>query len=537
MGKLQCVAEGTRTLLGAVILVSVLPVVVPLLLVLWVWRCLALLVVLIRHRKIVHMASGLEALFALDSAGARAVISGVLVVRGRVEIATVRARLLEHVLDVRSSNGRLLHPKFRQMVEKRCGVVVWMWEDDFQINSHVREAQRELRDEVDLLEEIVSRNNLPFVRGHSCWEMLVAPLASYGNQQEPHTAVLVRLHHSLGDGRSFITLLLSALLDRPLDKPQFTPLARHHHEGRLARFGSLLWAVSNTPWVMRRVLRRGEPSPLHGCRLEGRKLLAWSSPMSLAVLKEGRTLAGVTVNDLLLAGLGQALHRHLKMVGDEVPQRVVTVLPVDVTAPNVPLAVANNLSLCTFSLPTGSMTPLTRLKAIHRRLEKLKESPDILVNYLVLDMFTNLLPTPLARRALNTHGVTLVASNLPGPQETIHMFGGAVDDVMFWIPNKSRTGIGVSMLSYRGWVRLGINVDTALVNSEEAAQRLVEDTIIQTKLLLTGLGATEAEPATLLSDIVPNASETELLLGEETQIPLRPGQPPRVRPAIITQKN
>lgn len=45
--------------------------------------------------------------------------------------------------------------------------------------------------------------------------------------------------------------------------------------------------------------------------------------------------------------------RHLKTVGDEVPQRVVTVLPVDVTSPNVPLSVANNLSLCTFSLPTG----------------------------------------------------------------------------------------------------------------------------------------------------------------------------------------
>lgn len=64
--------------------------------------------------------------------------------------------------------------------------------------------------------------------------------------------------------------------------------------------------------------------------------------------------------------------------------------------------------------PTGPMAPLARLEAIHRRLERLKESPDIIVNYVVLDMFTNLLPGPLARRALNTHGVTLVASNLPG---------------------------------------------------------------------------------------------------------------------------
>ena len=309
MGRLGCVMDGIRTVLGAMILVSALPVIMPLLIVLWVWRCLALLVVVARHRKSVHVASGIESLFALDSAGARAVISGVLVVRGHVEIATVRARLLEQVIDVRDSNGRLLHPKFRQMVEKRCGVVVWMWDDNFEITSHVREVRRELRDEVHLLEEIASRNKLPFVRGQSCWEMLVTSLASYGKQREPHTAVLVRLHHSLGDGRSFISLLLSALLDRPIEEPQVVPLARHHQVGRLARLGRLIWAVSNTPWVLRRVLRRGEPSPLHGCRLEGQKLLTWSSSLSLATLKEGRTLAGVTVNDLLMTGLAQALHR------------------------------------------------------------------------------------------------------------------------------------------------------------------------------------------------------------------------------------
>lgn len=533
MGRLECVSGGIKTLVGAILVISALPVMVPVLVVLWLWRCLVLLVVVIIHRKAVHVASGIEALFALDSAGARAVISGVLVVRGRVDIATARQRLLEHVLNVRDSKGRLLHPKFRQMVEKRCGVVVWMWEDNFQITSHVREMQRELRDESDLLEELTSRNKLPFVRGHSGWELLVASMASYGSQHEPHTAVLVRLHHSLGDGRSFITLLLSALLDSPLEKPQTLPVPRHHQRSCLARLGRLLWAVANTPWVMRRVLRRGEPSPLHGCRLEGRKILAWSSPISLAALKEGRSLAGVTVNDLLLAGLAQALHRYLKSAGDAVPQRVVTVLPVDVTAPSDPLAVANNLSLCTFSLPTGPMAPLARLEAIHRRLERLKESPDIIVNYVVLDMFTNLLPGPLARRALNTHGVTLVASNLPGPQETIHMFGGAVDDFMFWIPNKSRTGIGVSMLSYRGQVRLGLNVDTALVSSEEVAQQLLEDTIVQTRSLLKELGAVEIKP----DDTVPGASETELLLGEGKQLPLRPDQPPRVRPATLTHKN
>ncbi|MPC91986.1 hypothetical protein E2C01_087054 [Portunus trituberculatus] len=93
------------------------------------------------------------------------------------------------------------------------------------------------------------------------------------------------------------------------------------------------------------------------------------------------------------------------------------------------------------------------------------------------------------------------------------------------------------MLSYRGQVRLGLNVDIALVNSEEVAQHLLEDTIVQTRLLLKELGAGEIEPEAILSDTVPTASETELLLGEGKPLPLRPDQPPRVRPATLTHKN
>lgn len=92
------------------------------------------------------------------------------------------------------------------------------------------------------------------------------------------------------------------------------------------------------------------------------------------------------------------------------------------------------------------------------------------------------------------------------------------------------------MLSYRGQVRLGLNVDIALMNSEEVAHQLLEDTIIQTRLVLKELGAVEIEPEAILSDAVPTVSETELLLGEGKQLPLRPHQPPRVRPATNHQQ-
>lgn len=306
------------SVVGAVIVLMLGPVAGVVLMVLWVWRCLALLLVMVKHRRWATAASGMEALFALDSEAARAVISAAVVLRGEVQVATVSKLVSERVLEARDTNGRYEHPKFRRVVEKRFGVVVWMDEENFNVSRHVRELResgrpRVLADLTDLVEVVGKRTNLPFVRGQARWEVLVAPLSSYNGDESGHTggytAVVVRLHHSLGDGRSIVGVIMAALAEPPLVRPLPSPLARHHLGGRLARAARLVWAISNLPWVVARVLRRGDHSALHGPRLDGHKVLAWSVPLPLMALKAGRAMAGVSVNDLLLAGLAQALHR------------------------------------------------------------------------------------------------------------------------------------------------------------------------------------------------------------------------------------
>ncbi|XP_071528880.1 putative diacyglycerol O-acyltransferase Mb3154c [Panulirus ornatus] len=492
----------SQSVVGVTIVVAMLPLVVPVLILLWVWRFLALLLVRGIHGHGAHVASGMEALFALDSAGARAVISAAAVLRGQVSVAAVRKIIAERITDARDESGRFRHPKFRQVVEKRCGVVVWMWADNFHVDSHVRQLQvncrpRLFQDENDVLNEMSARTNLPFVRGQARWEVLLAPLKKFDtskNSEEEwtHTVVLMRLHHALGDGRSVVGLIVTALVDPPMPDPRPSLVARRSWSGCAGRYGRLLWAFTNLPWVVIRVLTRGDSSLLHGCKLDGEKFLAWSPPLSLAAVKRGRALAGVSVNDLLLAGLSGALFRHFKEENAEVPRHVMTVLPLDVTAPGTPISLANRISLCTVPLPTSKMSRYTRLMTVHRRLNILKSSPDVLVNYVALDLISNLLPTPLARRALCTHGVTMVASNMPGPQEQINLFGEPVDDLMFWIPNKSRTGLGVSMLSYCGTIRVGLNVDSALIPTRDLAQRVMEDLVSEVNGTLSELMPTEA---------------------------------------------
>ncbi|XP_047503027.1 probable diacyglycerol O-acyltransferase tgs1 [Penaeus chinensis] len=488
-----------QSLVGALIVLALTPVVAPMLLLLWLWRNVALVAMWVQYGRVARVASGMEALFALDSSGARAVISGAAVLRGRVSVDAVRKVLAERIMDARDARGRLLHPKFRQLVERRCGVVVWVWEENFAVESHVHQLRSGLQpcllqDEEDLVDVMGKRANRPFVRGQAKWEILVAPLRTFGAERGggaewSHTAVIVRLHHALGDGRSMVGLIVTALVDPPLGDPRPSPAIQRPFGGRLARSARLLWSLTHLPWVLVRVLVRGDSSVLHGVRLQGQKFLAWSPPVPLDALKRARALAGVSVNDILLTGLAAALHKHFRMEGDCVPPQVMTVIPVDVTAPGTPLSLANRISLCTVPLPTGEMTSLERLQQIHQRINILKTSPDVMANYFALDLISNLLPAALARRALNTHGVTMVSSNMPGPKDAIRLFGQHVDDLMFWIPNKSRTGLGVSMLSYCGRVRCGLNVDSALIHNAEFAQELMDNMAAEVEHVLAELAS------------------------------------------------
>jgi hypothetical protein len=43
------------------------------------------------------------------------------------------------------------------------------------------------------------------------------------------------------------------------------------------------------------------------------------------------------------------------------------------------------------------------------------------------------------------------------------MAGAPIREFMFWVPQSGRLGLGVSILSYNGHVRLGIAVDAGLV--------------------------------------------------------------------------
>ena len=54
-------------------------------------------------------------------------------------------------------------------------------------------------------------------------------------------------------------------------------------------------------------------------------------------------------------------------------------------------------------------------------------------------------------------------TKVPGPRQTIYLAGKPLRGIMFWVPSPARLGLGVSILSYAGEVRVGIQTDAGLV--------------------------------------------------------------------------
>lgn len=97
--------------------------------------------------------------------------------------------------------------------------------------------------------------------------------------------------------------------------------------------------------------------------------------------------------------------------------------------------------------------------------------------------------------ALFTAKASLVASNLPGPRETLRLGGVALERILFWVPQAGSIGTGVSMLTYRGEVHFGVISDREMVTSpRELVTEIGAEFERLAILVLLGFGLQHASP-------------------------------------------
>ncbi len=410
------------------------------------------------------------------------VVSGLLLFDTRLDwsllVETVERRLL--VFD-----------RFRQRVVERGRLRRRLfWEEDphFDLATHLRRYALPSPGDEACLREVVDRLvSTPLHPELPLWQLHLIEGYQGGD------ALLARIHHSIGDGMALMRVLLSLTGEEAAagagaaDPPPGAGTSTGFGElaGALARGagrlrpGRLLAAAGRGAAGLGAaghvLLRPADPETVLRGELGVEKRVAWSEEVPLDKVKRIGRITGCTVNDVLLAAVTGALRRYLEGRHPEgSPGRAATpdvhaAVPVDLRRPDEPISLGNRFGLVFVSLPVSVKEPLERLFEVRRRMDRLKASPEAGVALKIL-AGVGLTSAEVQKRLVEWVGAktTAVITNVPGPRERVHLAGAAVRGMMFWVPMSGRVGLGVSIFSYAGGVRLGVATDAGLVPDPES---------------------------------------------------------------------
>jgi diacylglycerol O-acyltransferase len=408
-------------------------------------------------------------------------VTGVLVFDQPLSFARLRQAIEQRLLRF---------DRFRQKVVDANGTLRWQDDPHFTINAHLHRIALPAPHDQAALQELVSTlMGTPLDLTKSPWQFHL--IEEYG----AGCVLLTRLHHCIADGIALMRVLLSLADPTPDPLPKAPDAAPEH--ARRAPYAGPIPAANATVRAAEKLLDQGidtlldparltsaaqlgagsavalsrlllmspEPHTLFKGELGVSKRAAWSAPIALDDVKAIGRAVSATVNDVLLAAVTGALRRYLLGRGGLVDGvEVRAAVPVNLRPPNEPPTLGNRFGLVFLSLPVGADDPLDRLYDLKQRMEAIKGSPEALVTMGVLHAL-GLMTSQLQDAGVALFGskATAVMTNVPGPRETIYLAGAPVRELMFWVPQSGRLGLGVSILSYAGQVRLGVATDVGLI--------------------------------------------------------------------------
>jgi WS/DGAT/MGAT family acyltransferase len=320
------------------------------------------------------------------------------------------------------------------------------------------------------------------------------------------SALITRMHHCIGDGTATV-LVARALFDtspkgwrtpvreapRRTAKPGlverlFAPAidaaewsysqlrgavdgARDAvtHPRRLLQQAALALAGAGT--LAMELLKKPDPrSPLKGDFGLGKRV-AWSAPVAIDDVKAIGAPLGAKVNDVLVAAMTGALRHYLRRRGVDVDDITVrAMVPVDLRPPGRAAELGNEFGLVILELAIGSKDPLARLRRTKAHMDELKRSPEAVAILALFNLFGHA-PKAVEDFAVQLFGsrASVVMTNVAGPKEPLYLAGVPIDRVMFWVPHPGKElGMGISILSYRGYATLAVVSDAHLVPDPEA---------------------------------------------------------------------
>lgn len=403
---------------------------------------------------------------------------------------------------LRDASGRVRFDELQAHVERRLHQVprlrqrvmevpynqarpVWVDDEHFDIDYHVRLTSLPRPGDDEQLAALMGRlQSLALDRARPLWEMwFVDGLA------DDHIAMILKIHHALGDGIANVDLALALIdlePDAPADEPvpEWTPRPapspydlltealrdQMAQPGRFARSmidtmrdpRPAIDAVINVGRTVANFLAKPPPAPWNVPVSAHRRWVTASVP--LKGVRTVRKRHTVSINDVVLAACSGALRTFLLEHGDtDIEHRVIkAMVPVSLRGQEQHGETLGNLvSLIIVELPVDEPDPVVRLERIHAITSELKGSGLIDGAHRILDLADTITPLagPLTRYVSRTIPMNLVITNIPGPPVPLYLRGARFLRVFPYVEVIDNEGLTIAVVSYDDQLHFGITAD------------------------------------------------------------------------------
>lgn len=375
-------------------------------------------------------------------------------------------------------------PRFRQVLRTHIlDLAPPGWADDpnFDLSHHIhRAALPHPGGDAELFEFAADVMERRLDRDRPLWECWIIDGLAQGRW-----AVLMKLHHCIadgiatmhmfsglsdgGEGRTFATKIRAA--QQPTAErfqaptPSLNPLHWASGIWRLATTATSAAALAaeGAAEIAVGLLRPAAETSLSGPVTTMRRYSA--ARVSLADVATVRNAFDVTLNDVALAAITDSLRATLVRRGEQ-PRRnsVRTLVPVSIRSNDAAGIADNRVSVMLPFLPVDKADPVEQLRAVHRRLTRVKGSGQREAGG-VFVAAVNVMPFPLTAWAVRAlmklpqRGVVTLATNVPGPRERLRIMGREVVRMLPIPPIALGLRTGVAILSYADELEFGITAD------------------------------------------------------------------------------
>jgi len=426
-------------------------------------------------------------------------INGVWAVSPGITLAQLRDRAAQRLTQ---------YPRFRQRVVQDAAGATWVEDDHFDIAAHVEpltlKRKRGQSHQQALADAVGRLASVPLSARRPLWHFYLVE-NFVGEDGEPGSALIVRIHHCIADGIALISVIMS-LVDGGSEPPKrqhrssagaeewlsdalIKPLAgltvraidlagegaarslhalldpekaMQHGLTGSADAARMAWQVVNDAAALA-LMPDDSPTRLKG-EPGTAKRVAWCPPLPLDDVKAVGRALGCSVNDVLLSCVAGAIGGYLRDCGDDTTGKEIrAMIPVNLRPMEEAWKLGNHFGLAPLVLPIGMENPIERIYEVRHRMAALKGSTQPLLAFGLLAV-AGLMVKPAQDALLNLFGrkTTAVMTNVPGPREPLALCGARVTQCMFWVPQTGSVGLGVSILSYGGGVQFGVITDTVL---------------------------------------------------------------------------